>query len=104
MVMSSQIPNFRFTKKPPTQGLEIIDGIRVIPHFNKFFKWIPDSAAKVLLHAPDGTILIGIDELTALVQRTGTTSWKVQGEQLVHIVSGMPQAQFKDGDELTLSL
>ena len=104
MVMSSYIPNFRFTKKPPTQGLEIIDGIRVIPHFNKFFKWIPDSAAKVLLHAPDGTILLGIDELTALVQRTGTTSWKVQGEQLVHIVSGLPQAQFKDGDELTLSL
>ena len=104
MVMSSHIPNFRFTKKPPTQGLEIIDGIRVIPHFNKFFKWIPDSAAKVLLHAPDGTILLGIDELTALVQRTGTTSWKVQGEQLVHIVSGLPQAQFKDGDELTLSL
>jgi hypothetical protein len=28
----------------------------------------------------------------------------VQGEQLVHIVSGLPQAQFKDGDELTLSL
>lgn len=104
MVMSSHIPNFRFTKRPPTQGLEIIDGIRVIPHFNKFFKWIPDSAAKVLLHAPDGTILLGIDELTALVQRTGTTSWKVQGEQLVHIVSGLPQAQFKDGDELTLSL
>lgn len=104
MVMSSHIPNFRFTTRPPTQGLEIIDGIRVIPHFNKFFKWIPDSAAKVLLHAPDGTILLGIDELTALVQRTGTTSWKVQGEQLVHIVSGLPQAQFKDGDELTLSL
>ena len=104
MVMSSHIPNFRFTKKPPTQGLEIIDGIRVIPHFNKFFKWIPDSAAKVLLHAPDGTILLGIDELTALVQRTGTTSWKVQGEQLVHIVSGLPQAQFKDGDELTLTI
>lgn len=104
MVMSSHIPNFRFTKKPPTQGLEIIDGIRVIPHFNKFFKWIPDSAAKVLLHAPDGTILLGIDELTALVQRTGTTSWKVQGEQLVHIVSGLPHAQFKDGDELTLTI
>ena len=104
MVMSSHIPNFRFTKKPPTQGLEIIDGIRVIPHFNKFFKWIPDSAAKVLLHAPDGTILLGIDELTALVRRTGTTSWKVQGEQLVHIVSGLPQAQFKDGDELTLTI
>ena len=102
--MSSHIPNFRFTKKPPTHGLEIIDGIRVIPHFNKFFKWIPDSAAKVLLHAPDGTVLLGIDELTALVQRTGTTSWKVQGEQLVHIVSGLPHAQFKDGDELTLSL
>jgi hypothetical protein len=91
-------------KRSPSQGLNLLPEIRVIPHFNKFFKWIPDSAAKVLLHAPDGTILLGIDELTALVQRTGTTSWKVQGEQLVHIVSGLPQAQFKDGDELTLTL
>lgn len=104
MVMSSEIPNFRFTKKPPTKGLEIIDGIRVIPHFNKFFKWIPDSAAKVLLHAPDGIILLGIDEMTALVQRTGKTDWIVDGDQLVHIVSGLPHAQYKSGDLLSLAI
>ena len=49
MVLSSQIPNFRFTKNPPTQGLNLLPNVRVIPHFNKFFRWIPESAAKVLI-------------------------------------------------------
>jgi cyanophycinase len=52
MVLSAQIPNFRFSKKEPTVGLNLIPNIRVIPHFNKFFKWIPESAAKILLHVP----------------------------------------------------
>ena len=40
MVMSSEIPNFRILKHGPTPGLDVIGNIRVIPHFNKFFKWI----------------------------------------------------------------
>jgi len=50
MVLSSHIPNFRLLKKSPSLGLNLLPDIRVIPHFNKFFKWIPESAAKVLLH------------------------------------------------------
>ena len=48
MVMSSKIPNFRLSRSAPTEGFNLLPNIRVIPHFNKFFKWIPDSAAKVL--------------------------------------------------------
>ncbi|CAB4809306.1 unannotated protein [freshwater metagenome] len=93
MVLSSQIPNFRFTKKEPTAGLNLIPNIRVIPHFNKFFKWIPESAAKILLHVPDNTILIGVDELTAIVKRSGDEHWVVYGEAKVHVLKGMPDQQ-----------
>ena len=102
MVLSSHIPNFRFTHKEPTEGLNLIPNIRVIPHFNKFFKWIPESAAKVMLHVPDGCILIGVDEMTAVVKRSGVDAWQVYGEAKVHVLSGAPDQQLKDGEQITL--
>ena len=103
MVLSAQIPNFRFSKKEPTVGLNLIPNIRVIPHFNKFFKWIPESAAKILLHVPDNTILIGVDELTAIVKRSGDEHWVVYGEAKVHVLKGMPDQQLIDGEQITFS-
>ena len=101
MVLSSHIPNFRLLKKAPTPGLNLLPEIRVIPHFNKFFKWIPDSAAKVLLHVPDDSILIGVDELTAIVKRSGDDHWVVVGEAKVHVLKGMPDQQLVDGEVIT---
>ena len=98
MVLSSHIPNFRLLKKSPTAGLNLLPEIRVIPHFNKFFKWIPESAAKVLFHVPDDSILIGVDELTAIVKRTGDEHWMVIGEAKVHVLKGMPDQQLADGE------
>ena len=103
MVLSSQIPNFRFTKKEPTAGLNLIPNIRVIPHFNKFFKWIPESAAKILLHVPDNTILIGVDELTAIVKRSGDEHWVVYGEAKVHVLKGMPDQQLTHNQRIKFS-
>ncbi|MFY8023183.1 MAG: Type 1 glutamine amidotransferase-like domain-containing protein, partial [Candidatus Nanopelagicaceae bacterium] len=37
MAMCTEIPNFRFTKREPTRGLNILPNLRVIPHFDKFF-------------------------------------------------------------------
>ena len=102
MVLSAQIPNFRFSKKEPTVGLNLIPNIRVIPHFNKFFKWIPESAAKVLLHVPDNTILIGVDELTAIVKRSGDEHWHVYGEAKVHVLKGMPDQQLTHNQTILL--
>jgi cyanophycinase len=104
MVLSAQIPNFRMLKKAPSTGLNLLPEIRVIPHFNKFFKWIPDSAAKVLLHVPNDSILIGVDELTAIVKRSGSIHWTVVGEAKVHILKGLPDQQLHDGEEIHLSL
>ena len=97
MVLSSHIPNFRVSKGQATQGLNLIPNIRVIPHFNKFFRWIPESAAKVVMNVPQGGILIGIDELTALVKRSGDDFWKAYGLGKVHFLKGVPDQQLQDG-------
>jgi cyanophycinase-like exopeptidase len=104
MVLSAHIPNFRLLKKSPTAGLNLLPEIRVIPHFNKFFKWIPESAAKVLLHVPDNSILIGVDELTAIVKRSGDTEWVVIGAAKVHVLKGLPDQQLHDGERINLSI
>jgi len=103
MVLSSHIPNFRLLKKSPTAGLNLLPEIRVIPHFNKFFKWIPESAAKVLLHVPDDSVLIGVDEMTAIVKRSGNEHWVVVGEAKVHVLKGMPDQQLGDGEIITVA-
>jgi len=100
MVLSSQIPNFRLSRAEPTAGLNLIQNVRVIPHFNKFFKWIPESAAKLLMHVPDNSVLIGIDELTAIVKRGGSDFWQVYGQAKLHMLKGSPEAQFSHGQEI----
>jgi len=102
MALSTHIPNFRFSKKSPTPGFNFLPKVRVIPHFDRFFRWIPESAAKVLMSSPDDTILIGIDELTALVNRSGEDDWQVIGSGLVHILSGAPSAQLAESARITL--
>ena len=97
MVLSSHIPNFRFSKGQATQGFNLIPNIRVIPHFNKFFRWIPESTAKVVMNVPQGGILIGIDELTGLVKRSGDDFWRAYGLGKVHLLKGVPDQQLQDG-------
>ena len=103
MVLSAQIPNFRFLNRAPSIGLNLLPEIRVIPHFNKFFKWIPESAAKLLLHVPNDAILIGVDELTAIVKRSGNAHWVVVGEAKVHVLKGLPDQQLHHGQEIHLT-
>jgi hypothetical protein len=43
--------------------------------------WAPDLVTRVLLHAPDGITVLGIDEDTALVG--GPDEWTVMGRQSV---------------------
>jgi cyanophycinase-like exopeptidase len=94
MAMSSEIPNFRKLRDEPALGFSLLPNIRVIPHYNKFFGWIPDSAAKILMKTPEGVRLIGIDEDTALVtglsEKTSlqTRNWEVIGKASVHILRG----------------
>jgi len=110
MAFSSDVPNFFRMKEEGIPGLNVIPHIRPIPHYNKFFGWIPESAAKIIMKAPDGTVIIGIDEDTALVTgldedtNLAENSWQVYGEGSVHILGGAPIARFKVGELVNLQV
>ena len=74
----------------------------MIPHFNKFFKWIPESSAKILLDVPEGSVLLGIDELTALVKRSNDSDFEVFGEAKVHVLKGLPPSALSHGQRLLI--
>lgn len=109
MALSSDVPNFFRMKSVGIPGLNLIPNIRPIPHYNKFFGWIPDSAAKIVMKAPEGTVIIGIDEDTSLVTGLdeGTSLaeniWQVHGSASVHILSGAPIGRFEAGELITFN-
>ena len=109
MALSGDVPNFFRMKTVGIPGLNLIPHIRPIPHYNKFFGWIPDSAAKIVMKAPEGTVIIGIDEDTSLVTGLdeGTSLaeniWQVHGSASVHILSGAPIGRFEAGELITFN-
>ena len=99
--MGNLIPHFRLSRAEPTKGFSLLKEVRVIPHFDKFFKWIPDSAAKVLLDLPGDEVLIGIDEDTAVVKRVGK-DWQVWGKGKLHILKGDAPGAYQAGEFVKL--
>ncbi len=97
MAFSGYVPHFRLSRAQPTQGFGLLKEVRVIPHFDKFFKWIPDSAAKHLLDLPGDSTLIGIDEDTAVVKRANQ-DWQVWGKGKLHLLKGQTPGQFVAGE------
>jgi cyanophycinase-like exopeptidase len=101
MAFSGYVPHFRLSRAKPTQGFGLLKEVRVIPHFDKFFKWIPDSAAKHLLDLPGDSTLIGIDEDTAVVKRANQ-DWQVWGKGKLHLLKGQRPGQFGAGEFIEL--
>ena len=101
MAFSGYVPHFRLSRAKPTQGFGLLKEVRVIPHFDKFFKWIPDSAAKHLLDLPGDSTLIGIDEDTAVVKRANK-DWQVWGKGKLHLLKGQRPGQFGAGEFVNL--
>lgn len=65
MAMGGYVPDFRHPKRGGTDGLGIVPDLRVLPHFDKFSRMIPDFVLRPLV-SPGATV-VGIDEDTALV-------------------------------------
>lgn len=100
MVLGSWIPGVGRGRHEGAPGLEVLPGIAVVPHFDRF---VPRPAGPVLRLAvspPAGVALMGIDELTALV---GT--WPrlvVKGRGRVVELSPRPWRVHRAGEELAL--
>jgi cyanophycinase len=78
-------------------ALGLVPGTIVIPHYDAFPE--PLSAAMVLA-APAGSVVLGIDEETALVGRD--TAWQVHGRGRVTAWRGRHRERFHAGDMLRL--
>lgn len=87
MAFGPDIPHFRKMKESGEIGLGLLPNIRVVPHYNKFFKWIPESAVQLFLKAPEGVRIVGIDEGTAIVTND-LKSWSIYGDGYVHLLNG----------------
>ncbi|MEI6120408.1 MAG: Type 1 glutamine amidotransferase-like domain-containing protein [Actinomycetes bacterium] len=68
-------------------GLGVLPLMKILPHYDRYFRFVPDKAAKLVGRTPDGGRLIGIDEKTALVSED-LENWVVQGEAKVHLLDG----------------
>ena len=64
MALCGYVPNFRHPSEGGESGLGLIFNARVIPHFDRYTRFIPDFVMKPLL--TEGQKIIGIDENTAL--------------------------------------
>jgi len=84
MALTGWVPHVRALHRPVDPGLGVLPHLRVIPHFDRMLGWAPDLITRVLLHAPAGVSVLGIDEDTALVG--GPHEWQVQGRQSVWLL------------------
>jgi cyanophycinase-like exopeptidase len=101
MVLADRHFDFRRRKLIwPTRwssGLGLVPRASVVPHYDA---WPEPLSALIVLQAPRGTAVLGIDEETALVGRDG--SWQVRGRSRVTVWRGRQRERFRAGDEFRL--
>ena len=96
MALGPDIPHFRRPKADGEMGFGVAKHIRTIPHYNKFFGWVPEFAAQKFLQAPPEICVIGIDEFTAIVS-DDLENWKVLGEGRLHLLKGRNSGVYEAG-------
>ena len=102
MALGPDIPNFRKMKEEGSTGLGLVPHIRTIPHYNKFFGWIPDFAAQKFLKAPDHITVVGIDEDTAMYS-DDLAHWSVIGKSAVHLLTGDQLGKHSHGESFAFT-
>lgn len=84
MALAGYVPDFRHPRKGGEDGLGVVPDIRVLPHFDRYTKWMPDFALRPLV--TDGALVVGIDEETALIGEPNATpvwTFRARGRQSV---------------------
>lgn len=93
MVLGGHIPDYRHPRSGGTPGLGVVPDISVLPHFDRYSRWMPDLALKPL--ARRSSHVLGIDEDTALISDSGAgvRTWRVMGRQSVYAVTEKGRAR-----------
>jgi cyanophycinase len=101
MALTGWVPSIRSLHRDPDPGLGVLPCLRVLPHFDKMLGWVPDLLTRATLRPPPGTMVLGIDEETALVDLTGTgRDWQVYGRQQVWVLGDGPRRGYPAGAAL----
>jgi cyanophycinase-like exopeptidase len=74
-------------------GLGFVPGASVMPHYDA---WPEPLCVLVALQAPRGSVVLGIDEETAVVGRDGT--WQVHGRSRVTVWRGRHRDRYRAGE------
>ena len=83
----------RHEQRRPVEALGLVPGTAVLPHFERMgSRWTVDAA-------PDGLVLVGIDERTGAVWSGG--GWHAAGAGSVVVVAGGETARFGPGEAVT---
>ena len=78
-------------------GLAFVPGAAVIPRYDA---WPEPLSALMALQAPRGSVVLGLDEGTAVVGRDG--AWQVHGRSRVTIWRGRRRERFRAGEVFRL--
>jgi len=102
MVLASHQPRVRgrrFVRFPAgwRAALNLVQQTAVLPHYDAFPEVL---AAAVVLLAPRGTVVLGVDEETAAVGLDGT--WQVRGRGRVTVWRGRSRTRYRDGESFRL--
>lgn len=101
MVLASHAFDFRARLAPwPLRwrhGLGFVPGASVVPHYDA---WPEPLSALIALQAPRGSLVLGIDEGTALVGRDG--SWQVHGPGRVTVWRGRHRDRYRVGESFPI--
>jgi len=102
IALTGWVPFMRAPMRSPDPGLGVLPALRVLPHFDKMIAWVPDLLARARTRAPDGTVVLGIDEDTAMVDLTGAGhTWRVYGRQQVWWIADGAKRGYQAGATLT---
>ncbi len=74
-------------------GLGFAPGVSVIPHYDA---WPEPLSVLIALQAPRGSVVLGIDEETAVIGRDG--GWQVHGASRVTVWRGRHRERFRAGE------
>jgi cyanophycinase len=101
MVLAGHAFDFRVRLLPwPLRwgrGLGCAPGVSVVPHYDA---WPEPFSALIALQAPRGSVVLGIDEETAVVGRDG--AWQVHGASRVTVWRGRRRERFRAGEAFRL--
>jgi cyanophycinase len=100
MVLAGQRLTFGTRVPMPSRwglGFGFVPGAAVAPHYDR---WPETMMAPLVLLAPPGTVVLGIDEETALVGRDG--SWQVHGPGRVTVWRARHRTRHHEGDVIRI--